>query len=96
MDLKIHLTQEPYIQNGLYRVPTEEGTPGEDFLQGPWWQANAEESSGSPIEYTVIWTGSENKADIDWKNPTFVIARGDVSFNITGQAELTDNEFLCF
>lgn len=90
---KMQLTQKPYIQNGLYRVPTPEGQPSDNLLQGPWWQANAEESSGSGIEFTVIWKGSEDPATINWAEPDYIIARGDISLNITGRAVIEENEF---
>ena len=92
-DTQVKVTQEPYLQNGMYRIPTNEGTPA--FLQGPWWQANAEDTdSTSIVEYTIIWKTETEDAPADWSKPTYIIARGDVSIDISDQAELLPNEFL--
>ncbi|MDO4281895.1 MAG: hypothetical protein Q4C56_09720 [Peptococcaceae bacterium] len=94
MKAEIELTQKPYAQSGMYRIPTAEGQPSDEALTGKWWQANAEDGSG--IEFTVIWNSDGEEADVDWKNPDFIIARGDISLDITGKAELKENEFLSF
>lgn len=96
-DTKVLLTQKPYIQNGMYHIPTTEGTPSNDFLQGPWWQANAEDDdSSSIVEYTVIWKTEDENEPEDWSKPTFIIARGDISIDITKQSQVLENEFLTF
>ena len=96
-DTQVKVSQEPYLQNGMYRIPTNEGTPSDAFLQGPWWQANAEDTdSTSIVEYTIIWKTETEDAPADWSKPTYIIARGDVSIDISDQAELLPNEFLSF
>ena len=48
------------------------------------------------VEYTIIWKTETEDAPADWSKPTYIIARGDVSIDISDQAELLPNEFLSF